>query len=127
LSYNVKYNSTLRLIELVPAGTLTSEDIRHGTDELIALHLEHDANRVLIDASEVESVEHLIDFFDQPRRYDEGGVSRSIHIGLVMAKKIDAQEAIRFYDNVCFNRGWAIQQFETRDAALEWLTSLEFD
>jgi hypothetical protein len=87
--------------------------------------MKHDANLVLIDASEVESVEHFTDFLDQPRRYDEGGISRKVHIGLVMTKKPEAQEAIRFYDNVCFNRGWAIQQFETRDAAIEWLTSLE--
>ena len=125
MPYALGYNEIQQIIELVPTGNLTSENIRNGTDEFIALCAERDTNRILIDASDVETVSCLADFYDQPQWYAEGGLSRNARIALVMTKTIAAQEYIRFYDNVCYNRGWLIQLFETRDAAVEWLTSGE--
>ena len=122
---DVTYNSKLRIIEIVHSGTLTVQNLEKSTSEAMALHKELGVNAVLIDTSNLESVESLIEFYDLPRQYEEGGASRAVRIALVMPETSAAREAAKFYDNVCNNRGWQVLPFEMLDDAIEWLMAKE--
>lgn len=54
MPYDIKYNSTLRIIELSYTGIL-SEDIRKSTEEIIQLQKDHGVYSILHDAMDVES------------------------------------------------------------------------
>lgn len=127
MTTDVKYNSETRIIDIVHSGTLTAEKINNATSEALALHIELGVNAVLLDASKLESVANLTDFFDLPKQYDQGGASRNVRIAQVMPEAnetIDLSEVVdtlQFYENVCNNRGWIVRTFYTRDEAIEWL------
>ena len=123
---DVTYNSEFQIIEIMHTGTLTVQNLEKTTSEAMALHKELGVNAVLIDTSNLESVESLTDFYDLPKQYEEGGASRAIRIALVMPETSAAREAAKFYENVCINRGWAVLPFERRDEAIEWLMANKF-
>ena len=123
MPYDLKYNSTLQIIEIVHVGILSGKDILESTDEGILLQTEHGSNAILIDATGLETVASITDVFDLPRQYDDGAVSRATRFAVVRPKRQVAREMAQFYDNVCNNRGWRVKQFDTRDEAVEWLTS----
>lgn len=125
MPYAFNYNSTSRIIELVHSGNLSGEDLRKSTDEGILLQKEHGAYAVLIDATDLESVATVTGVYDLPRQYDEGGFKKETRIALVWPRLPAAKEAAQFYDNVCSNRGWTVQPFDTRDEAVAWLMSNE--
>lgn len=125
MPYELKYNSTLRIIEIVHTGVLSAQDIRKSTAEAIALQWEYGAYAVLVDSIDLESVEHLTDVYDLPRHYEKAGVSHLTHIAVVLPRLRETRVISRFYDNVCNNRGWRVQPFETRDKAVAWLTASE--
>ncbi len=87
--------------------------------------MQHGVHAVLIDATDLESVASITDVYDLPRQYDNSGGSRSTRIALVSPRLPAAEKVTQFYDNVCNNRGWRVQPFDTRDEAVEWLTSNE--
>ena len=117
----VKYNRKLQIIEIMHTGTLTTRNIEKTTSEAMALHKELGVDAVLIDTSNLKSVESLTDLYDLPNQYDDGGVSRAVRIALVMPETSAATEATKFYDNVCNNRGWKVRSFERPGEAIEWL------
>jgi hypothetical protein len=121
----VRHDKTLQLIEVVHTGTLTAKGLQESTDEGVALNVETGVNSILIDAAHLESAEYFLGVFDLPQQYAEGGLSRQACIALVMPKKTVARKIAQFYDDVCVNRGWTVKPFETRDAAVEWLTTFE--
>ena len=123
---DVTYNSKLQIIEIIHSGTLSVQNIEKTTFEAMALHKELGVNAVLIDTSNLKSVESLTELYDLPRQYDEGGVSRAIRIALVMPETSAARDAMKFYDNVCHNNGWEVRPFERLSEANEWLVAGKF-
>ena len=123
MPYDLKYNSTLQIIEIVHTVILSARDIQESTDEGILSQREHGSNAILIDATDLESVASITDVFDLPGQYDDGELSRSTRFAVVRPKLRAARGLAQFYDNVCNNRGWRVNQFDTRDEAVEWLTS----
>ena len=125
MPYDLKYNSTSRIIELVHTGILSGEDLRKSTEEGILLQKEHGVHAVLIDTSDLESAPAVTEVYDLPRQYDEGGFSKLTRLALVWPKLPAAKKVAEFYDNVCNNRGWTVRPFDTRDEAVAWLMSNE--
>ena len=122
-AYEVKLNEMLPIIEIVHTGILSSENLQKATDDGVALHIESGVNSCLIDASEMEFVEAFVDLYELPDQYAEGGVSRRIHIAMVLPKESTARKAAQFYDDVCRNRGWVTRPFDSREEAVKWLMS----
>ena len=120
---DVTYNSELQIIEITHTGSLTVQNLGKSTSEAMALHKELGVNAVLLDTSKLESVESPMDFYDLPNQYEEGGASRAVRIALVMPETSAAREAVKFYDDVCNNRGWQVLPFERLGEAIEWLTA----
>lgn len=122
-AYEVKLNETLPIIEIVHTGVLSSENLQKATDDAVALHKESGLNSCLIDASEMEFVEAFSDLYELPDQYSEAGVSRRIHIAIVMPKESTARKAAQFYDDLCHNRGWVTRAVDSREEAVKWLMS----
>ena len=118
---NVKLNTTPRIIQVAYSGFVSTDELETCAAKAIAIHLEKNVNEVLIDTTELESFANFFDVYDRPKHYAEANVSRSLRVAVVSPRSTRAQEFIRFYDNVCNNRGWTVKQFQSRDEAVEWL------
>jgi hypothetical protein len=119
----VTFDEILRIVEIIHTGVLKSVNLQSATDDGIAVLMDTGADNVLIDTSNLVSVENLFDLYELPAQYSDADLSREIKIALVSPKTSEARAAAQFYDNVCNNRGWLVRPFEDHGAAIEWLTS----
>lgn len=120
---DLKLNETMQIVEIVHAGVLTTENLQKSTNDALALLADRNVKSVLIDASDLESVEDFTEVRDLPRQYAVGGLSRRVRIAVVSPKLPEAQLEAHFYERFCDNRGWTVQSFKARGEAVAWLTS----
>jgi hypothetical protein len=123
MPYFLKLNEKLLQIEIDLDGAMSGKDLEVCTAEAAELQHEHSIYSVFINALSLESVESVTDLYDLPKQYVEQGVSRSTRIAITMPALEKARKFIRFYENVCINRGWTVGTFETRGEAEKWLGS----
>lgn len=123
MPYEVKFDDNMGIVESTVTGALSSDEIRSCTDEIIDLSARHGVGEFLIDALALTSVASVVDLYDIPSRYQEGGLSRTCRFALVLPELRSAHQISSFYDNVCNNRGWSVQPFETRHQAIAWLAA----
>ena len=116
----LKFNEKLHIIEIVHTGTISGDDLRAHTEDAVAFQKQHGAENVLIDTSKLEAME-IVSMYDLPRQYEGSGAPRAVRIALVKPQLKAAQKMTQFYDDVCNNRGWTVQQFDSRDEAVLWL------
>ena len=127
MPWEVRHNSSLRAVEVVLIGAVTGEGLIECTSQAIALLKDTGLRRVLLDTSEQQQTGSMVELLDLPSQYEAGGVDRRVRVAMVMPTSGDLQELARFYETVCVNRGWTVHNFETREAATEWLTENEAD
>jgi hypothetical protein len=122
MPYELRFNDRQFRIENIVSGVLSRNDLQQSTAEAIELQHKHGAYHVMVDAKNLESVNSVTDLYELPKQYIEQGASRSTRIALVMPESETARKFIRFYENVCINRGWTVRSFETHGEAEKWLS-----
>jgi hypothetical protein len=126
MAYTLEYNSTLRIVELVYTGLYTSQESRESASKAIALGKEHGDADALVDATQAKLAVSIFDLFDLPnRQYVEEDMKHKIRVAVVPPRQPEDQEAARFYETACYNRGWQVRLFPNRDDAIEWLKGTE--
>ncbi len=111
-----------QIVAVVYTGDVTKRELGESASEFIALEHNKGLNRFLIDTTEMKSVSSLMDVYDLPvNQYVEENADRLGRVALIPPKASRAKEAVRFYETVCQNRGFMVQVFDKRNAAMEWL------
>jgi hypothetical protein len=126
MAYTVQYNPALQIVELRYTGRLTAQEARESTSEAIALGKENGDADALVDATKAEVATSVFDLYDLPnRQYAAQGMNRRVRVAVIPPRIPKDEEAVRFYETACLNRGWQVRLFPSRDAAVEWLTGRE--
>jgi hypothetical protein len=126
MAYTLRFNPTLRIVELVFTGRYTAQVSRESTSKAIALGKEHGDVDALVDASKAELAVSLFDLLDLPaRQYDRESMNRRIRVAVVPPSLPNDLELAQFYETACLNRGWQVQLFPNRKDAIEWLTGTD--
>ena len=123
MPYKIGYNERQLRIDNIVSGNLSKTELERSTADGIALQHEHRCYNILVDAFRLESVDSVTDLYELPKQYSEQGVSRATRIALVLPELEKARKFVRFYENVCMNRGWTVRSFETQGEAEKWLSS----
>lgn len=127
MSWDAKHNQILNIFELVFTGFTTAQDLQEGTSKCIALGKENETNRFLVDGKELELSATLTDIFKLiNKQYANEQADRMSRIAVVRHRSPQAQEAARFYETVCMNRGWAAKLASTRKEAVDWLVGKQY-
>ncbi|BBO78766.1 hypothetical protein DSCW_61830 [Desulfosarcina widdelii] len=99
MAYTLKFNRTLKIVELVFSGRLTAQESREATSKAIALGKEYGDADALVDAMEVELDVSIIDLLDLPERlYVEEEMNRRIRVAVVSPRLPKKQGDVRFYE-----------------------------
>ncbi len=77
-----------------------------------------DLGRMLIDYRDADVQMGTMDLYDRPDLYDQFKIDHRSQVALVLAR---LGENERFFENVCWNRGFRFRVFEDERLALEWL------
>jgi hypothetical protein len=127
VAWTLEYNSTLRIVEIVLAGSITGPDLQESTSKAIALSKDQGIPAAfLVDATELELAASIVDLYDLPaQQYFAEGADLRNRLALVLPQSPKARRDARFYETACVNRGWNVKSFPNRDEAIEWLTCTE--
>ena len=128
MSWYVKYNQYIEIIEVVLFGYVTGEDLRKAALERIRLQEQFGKIHVLADASRIERlVAGVYEVHDLPAQlYDNAKATRAACLALLLPGPKDAREKANHYATACTNRGWHVQLFDNRLKAVEWLQKMQF-
>jgi len=122
MAWRLEYDDTLRAIHVKLFGNITGAELHSLTSAAIARLKKEGVLDVLVDATELESAPPIIDIYNLPaEQYVEEQLNRTVRIAMIMPKSRAAEEAARFYETTCINRGWSVRSFPGRERATEWL------
>ena len=125
MGWRYTYDTTLQVVEVVYAGETTDRDLRDSTSAFISLEKEKGVNRFLVDATEMKLAFSLADIYDLPtKQYVDQKADRQGCVAVILPNSRESKQAVRFYENVCRNRGWMVQAFSDREAAKAWLAGI---
>ena len=110
----VEYDSQERLIRVRAWGAGTIEDWLASRTQVIKLHKEHGALKLLVDVREQESAPSASDIFDFGEDWPF-----EIRTAILVGEK--TREEQQFLETVAFNRGKQMRVFENEEAALSCL------
>ena len=124
MPFTVKHDSVLSVVEVVFSGMITGDNLREATDRCITLQKQMGVTSFLIDINGWDLAASVIDLYDLPAtQYRNQALSRNTRIAVLLPVSENVQEAARFYENACRNRGWNALICQDRQGALGWLAS----
>jgi hypothetical protein len=122
MTWNVKYDSELKLVQCTVVGPNTADQINASVLETISLAKRKATNLLLLDCSKLERALSTLDVYQMPRFYVDIKINRRNKVAVILPVQQQAREDVHFYETVCRNQGWNVKAFQGRQAALDWLT-----
>ncbi len=114
---------TLQMVEVEYSGEITARDLHESTSKFISLEKEKGLNKFLVDTTDMKLASSYIDVYDLPtKQYLEEQADRQGRVAIIPPDCAKTRDAVRFYEDVCRNRGWMVQVFSNRQEAEAWLT-----
>lgn len=124
MKYSLFYLENDGIIFIGAEGRFDFSEFLQKTKEAVALSVEHECNKILVDCSLITSGNtNMSKLISIPEEYEKNKVTRSYKIGLVGSNDPAANKNVIFYETVCRNRGWSAQIFLDLESAKEWLKS----
>lgn len=122
MTWTIKQNEQSGIMEIAFTGPTTGRDLKEATSKAIGLSKELSATKVLIDVTRMKVLASTLDIYYLPEiQYVEEGLDRRVRIALIQPDTLREKNDVRFYETACVNRGWRVQTFSGRDAAIGWL------
>ena len=122
MTWSVKSNPSLEIIEEVFSELVTASELREATSQRISLQKETGLTKILNDVSKIELEATIMDVFNFPnKQYPEEKVNRKTCMALILPKNKKARNLAEFFITASLNRGWIVKAFEERQRAIDWL------
>jgi hypothetical protein len=124
MPYTTKHDPLLDIIEVTCTGLITEADIRLATSQAISTQKQMGTTSFLIDIVGWNLSASFTDIYEVvSTQYLKEEAHRQSRIAVVMPPSMNVQEAVHFYETVCFNRGWRVRVCSDRQSAIDWLRS----
>ena len=122
MPYTVKHDPVFGIIEVTFTGLITEANLREATTQAISRQKQTDTTRFLVDANGWDVRASFIDIYEiADKQYLKEQLNRQSRIAVILPTSVSVQEAARFYETVCFNRGWNAKICSDRQSAKDWL------
>lgn len=124
MSYALKHDSVLDIAEVVFTGLITGTDLSDSTTQCTSLQKQTGTTRFLVDANDWDMGASLVQIFNLPdEQYWKEGLNPKSRIAVILPGAASTQDAARFYEAACQNRGWNAKVCPDRQSAIAWLMS----
>ena len=121
MSYEVSYNSTLHIVEILFAGELNTSALKDATSEIIRVSLERGCTDFLLDSRMQMRVQSMADLYYLPQSYLTEGLDPKSRAAIILSKSGPMRQDSLFWETVCTNLGLKVRSFESREEAIAWL------
>lgn len=125
MSWTVEYDDALKIFVDTYIGVCGGQDFQSVAKRRIELSKEVSTTRTLVDASKliIESPSTLDIYKVADEIYEREENRMDWRLAITTPESPTAQEPVKFFVNVCVNRGWNVREFAHRKDAIEWLLS----
>lgn len=124
MGFKVAYNSNLNVIQIDLSGDVSLSDLNNAAKAYVTLSRDESCSNFLIDATHQTDSPSLSDLYNRPKFYYDQNFKRTTVVAYVMPHSPKARKAARFWETVCYNRGWQIQMFEKSQDAEKYIASI---
>jgi len=119
MPYTIVANDSLQIIEISYRGTITGEDLQKAAIERIAASKSNSYYRCLANLSGSTLSASLLNIHNLPEvQFEEEAMNIETKIAILTHNE---NEMAEYFASVSRNRGWKVNTFTNRTAALEWL------
>lgn len=108
-------------VEIIYQGTVNQTDLKKSAEDSLALARSHAVTRVLADCRELEGGHSMADLYFLSDWLVKMQAYK-LREAVLLPVSAMASDHARFWETTCINRGLNVKVFDSRDAALEWLT-----
>jgi hypothetical protein len=127
MPYTINLLEEEGIVEIVSTGKLTYKDYVNLSKESVELALKKDTNLLFLDTSNLGASIKATEILSFPDLWESLGTPRTYKLAVLIPKDESLHEDIKFFENVCRNRGWQTKLFVKKEAAIEWLLKNKFD
>ena len=120
MPWTCEYNPKSGFIETIYEGQLTDDDLEAEDVYSIQLAIKNKTRMFLVDLTKYQGNITASGIYEIPGRYDER-MTRPAFFAVIEPEIRDFDADVHFYRTVCTNRGWTVEVFKSKDAAIEWL------
>lgn len=113
---DVTVNAALGIIEVHSYGDITEEILNATIEKIIELEKETSINKVLVDTIGQNSMPSTVSLYQF-----SSNIPRLFKYAIVISKEQSTKQAQDFVETVAQNRGYMIQEFISKEEAIEWL------
>ena len=111
-----------RIVEVAFTAPITEADIIGATAACASLQKQTGAVAFLLDVNAWDAGGPLIELYNLvDKQYGDLALDRRTRIAVLQPTTASGQEAARFYETLCRNRGWIAQVCPDRAGAVAWL------
>lgn len=122
MPHNIEYDPVLDIIEVTLTGLITKADLRESTTQAISMQKQTDTTRFLLDANGWDVRASFSDIYEiADKQYWKEELNILSRVAVILPTSVSVQEAVRFYETVCLNRGWNARICSDRQGAMDWL------
>jgi len=123
MTFRIDYDQEHDVVICRFTGVFGLQEADRYAAMISSVSAEHHCKRTLIDGRTGELGLSTLDLYDLPKRMESLGIDRTWKRALVVDTHIDD---LRFYEDVCTNRGFGVRVFEDPDKAMKWLTEEDY-
>ncbi len=124
MTWTYGHNPDLAFVDVAFIGSTTARDLQECTSKMIAIEKDQGINRFLVDTREMALDASLLDVHQLPaEQYVVEQADRHGKLALILSTSRFEHQAGTFYRDACQNRGWIVEAFLDRQAAINWLTN----
>lgn len=123
MAWTVDFESNLQIVVLTYLGKVTGEEVQEAAAARIDMGREKGVTKFLIDAKKLDADRFVTSsVYDIPTRlYPEKDFQKTNYIAILSPELETSKEMVKFFENVCRNRGWQVKMFPHYEIAMEWL------
>ena len=123
MSYAVRVNEELQILEATFSEIVPPEELRNGVTEALGVAKRRGINLFLTDCSNLRGGHSVVDLYflaDQlvALNFDPAQFREAI---ILPAADSETTTNVRFWEDTCFNRGYKVEAFFDRHDAIQWL------
>jgi len=121
MPYEIGFLEDKGVVTIINTAEIYGEDVVNMTHESFELSQSKQVGSFLVDCTNMISRLGALDIYQLPAIYEQITSPRTNRVAVLKSNNKDTNRTLEFYKTVCGNRGWLIDIFSDKDAALKWL------
>ncbi len=123
MGITISYSEEIDSVVVTYAGLASPAEIQETIRAALAMAVERQCRRFLVDASELQHRGGtLLDTYELPNLFEHLPDVRKYKDAVILPRRLAEAQDLKFFETTSRNRGYNVRVFPDRQTAIGWLT-----